>query len=69
MPVSSYIEFTNPVPNITKKTLPVFPATVVYPYTMKGIFSDNSLVCYKSGSLSSCGVGTVRNSSHRSKHT
>ena len=30
-------------------------------------FSDNSLVFYKSGSLASCGVGTVRNSSTKSR--
>jgi len=30
-------------------------------------FTDNSLVYYKKGSLASCGVGTVRNSSTRYK--
>ena len=35
--------------------------------TMKSIFSDNSLVFYKSGSLASCGVGSVRNSSVKSR--
>lgn len=37
------------------------------PMTMKSLFTDNSKIYYKPGSLSSCGVGTVRNSSIKSK--
>ena len=36
-------------------------------FSMKPLFTDNSRVYYKPGSLASCGVGTVRNSSVRSK--
>jgi hypothetical protein len=35
--------------------------------TIKSIFSNNSLVFYKTGSLASCGVGSVRNSSTKSR--
>jgi hypothetical protein len=34
---------------------------------IKSIFSDNSRVYYKPGTLSSCGVGSVRNSSVKSR--
>lgn len=34
---------------------------------LKSLFTDNSLVYYKPGSLASCGVGTVRNSSTKSR--
>lgn len=36
---------------------------------MKSLYSDNSVVYYKSGSLAAGGVGTTRNSRHKSKHT
>ena len=32
---------------------------------LKPLFTDNSLVFYKPGSLASCGVGSVRNSSRK----
>jgi hypothetical protein len=41
--------------------------TTIYRPNLKNIFSDNSLVFYKPGSLPSCGVGTVRNSSMKSR--
>ena len=63
---SSYIEFSNPVPMNYSKTVPV---TKPYPFMMKSLFTDNSQVVYKQGSLASCGVGSVRNSSHKGKHT
>ena len=34
---------------------------------LKSLFSNNSLVFYKQGSLASCGVGSVRNSSVKSR--
>lgn len=34
---------------------------------LKSVFSNNSLVFYKQGSLASCGVGSVRNSSTKSR--
>lgn len=46
----------------TSKTLP----TVSKRFSMVSIFSDNSRVCYKQGSLPSCGIGSVRNSSIKS---
>lgn len=52
-----YIEFWNPLIIQRSKTLPKIP-----PRTMsKGLFSDNALVCYKPGTISYGGVGTVRN--------
>ena len=36
---------------------------------LKSLFTDNSLVFYKRGSLASCGVGSVRNSSIKSRKT
>ena len=36
---------------------------------MKSLFSDNSLVYYKPGSLASGGVGTTKNNRHKSKKT
>jgi hypothetical protein len=41
--------------------------TPTVPRVMKPAYSDNSLVFYKPGSSSSCGVGTVRNSSVKSR--
>jgi len=35
----------------------------------KSIFSNNAMVYYKPNSLASCGVGTVRNSSIKSRKT
>jgi hypothetical protein len=37
------------------------------PIRFKSMFSDNSRVFYKQGSLASCGVGSVRNSSVKSR--
>jgi hypothetical protein len=37
--------------------------------TLTSVFSNNSLVFYKRGSLASCGVGSVRNSSIKSRRT
>jgi hypothetical protein len=39
------------------------------PMTMKSVFTDNSRVYYKAGSLASGGVGTVKNSRRKSTHT
>jgi len=39
------------------------------PMNLKSMFSNNSMVYYKKGSLSSGGVGTVKNSRHKFKHT
>jgi hypothetical protein len=36
---------------------------------LKSLFSDNSRVYYKDHSLASCGVGTAKNSRHKSKKT
>jgi hypothetical protein len=45
----------------------VSTSTPTVPRVMKPAYSDNSLVFYKPGSSSSCGVGTVRNSSVKSR--
>ena len=55
-------------PNLT----PTFSSTVAprpIQFTMKSIFSDNSLVYYKPHSLASGGVGTTKNNRHKSKKT
>jgi len=61
---NGYIQFWNPVPAITSKTLPKPRA-----FMMKSLFSNNSLVCYKPGSLSMGTGGTVRNLSVKSRRT
>ena len=33
------------------------------------VFTNNSMIYYRKGSLASGGVGTVRNSHHKSKYT
>lgn len=60
-----YIQFSDPVKIDRPRTLPILPT----PFSMKSIFSDNSLVCYKPGSLAPGGVGTVKNSRHKAKFT
>jgi len=59
-----YIYFTNPV-IITTSPKVIPPAR----FTMKSLFSDNSLVYYKPHSLAPGGIGTVRNSSSKAKKT
>jgi hypothetical protein len=51
-----FIGFGNPVHMPTSKTLPNIPKMDM------SLFSNNSLVCYKTHSLPSSGAGTVRNS-------
>jgi hypothetical protein len=66
----------NTVINNNVSIAPVYPPGVSPPNNnntppetkmTRSMFSNNSLVFYKPGSLSSCGVGTVRNSSIKSK--
>ena len=56
----------------------MFPVYHSYPYRkpglpnvmkMKSLFSDNSMVYYKRGSLASGGVGTVVNSTIKARKT
>ena len=61
---SSYIEFSNPPAMTYSRTVPVAPA-----FMMKSLFTDNSRVVYKPGSLAPGGVGTVANSRRKSKYT
>jgi len=61
---NGYIQFGNPVPNITSKVLPK-----PRPFMMKSLFSNNSNVVYKAGSLSLGNVGTVRNIGTKSRRT
>lgn len=60
---NSYIQFSNPV-SVTFTTIPAMK-----PMTMKSLFSNNSAVYYKPGSLVSGGVGTVRNARMKWKNT
>jgi hypothetical protein len=64
--------FSSIIPTEYTQVTPVNPVTVT-PVTrpnlrnLKSLFTDNSLVFYKPGSLASCGVGSVRNSSTKSR--
>ena len=60
-----YIEFSNPVKSNSSYVVP----KVLLKFSMKSLFSNNSLVCYKIGSLASGGVGSVKNCRHKSKNT
>jgi hypothetical protein len=57
MPTGNYVYFKNPVYNQFSATVPI-----TAPFMMKSLFSDNSLVVYKPGSLSYGNVKTVSNS-------
>ena len=59
-----HIDFSNPVSMTFSRTVPVTPA-----FMMKSLFTDNSRVVYKAGSLASGGVGTVTNSRRKWKYT
>jgi hypothetical protein len=56
-----YIQFTNPVSMRFSSTVP----KVENRFSMKSLFTDNSRVIYKKGSLPSCGIGSVTNSRHK----
>uniref|UniRef100_A0A6C0IHY2 Uncharacterized protein n=1 Tax=viral metagenome TaxID=1070528 RepID=A0A6C0IHY2_9ZZZZ len=45
------------------------PPTVSMRRIVGSIYSDNARVYYKSNSLPSCGVGTVKNSRHVARKT
>lgn len=60
-----YIQFTNPVSIQFSRTIP----EVQPRFSMKTLFSDNSLILYKPGSLPSSGAGTVTNSRNKGKRT
>jgi hypothetical protein len=61
---SSYIEFSNPPSMKYSNTVPV-----VKPFMMKSLFTDNSRVLYKPGSLAPGGVGTVANCRRKARYT
>ncbi len=61
---SSYIEFSNPPSMKYQRTIPV-----VKSLRMKSLFTDNSRVVYKPGSLAPGGVGTVANCRRKSRYT
>lgn len=52
--------------SIVPKT-PFVSANSSFSFSNKSLFTNNSLVFYKQGSLASCGVGSVRNSSIKSR--
>ena len=58
-----YIEFSNPGYIQRSNILPKSN-----PFNMKSLFSDNSFVCYKSGTYTVC-AGTVRNRRTSSRRT
>ena len=72
---TKYVQFGAPSFVRFSKTLPLLPVQnkpgtpQIKEFTMRSIFSDNTRVCYKPGSLSYGGVGSVVNGRHKSKHT
>jgi hypothetical protein len=62
-----YIQFSNPV--IMQFNLNVNTQSNAAKISMKSLFTNNSLVYYKPNSLSIGGVGTVKNSRHKSYRT
>ena len=63
-PPSGYIQFGNPVQNKFSKSLPLIRTSY-----MRSLFTNNSQVYYKAHSLAPGGVGTVSNSSAKSRKT
>jgi hypothetical protein len=61
---NGYIPFGNPVSSITSTIMPN-PS----PFMMKSLFSNNSGVVYKVGSLSVGNAGSVRNAGIKSRRT
>jgi hypothetical protein len=61
----TYIFFSNPVRSATHQIIPSQNAP--FNINMKSLFTDNSKVYYKPGSLTTSGAGTVRNSRMKSK--
>ena len=57
-----YIYFTNPNSITNSSRLLSVPR-----FSMKPLFSDNAMVCYKPGSLAKGTAGTVRNAGAKSK--
>jgi hypothetical protein len=45
------------------------PIPIPFRVLMTSLFTDNSRVYYKPGSLASCGVGSTRNARHKSRMT
>jgi hypothetical protein len=67
----NFIEYSNQTTlgvNYYTKTMPVL-SSQFKKYPMNQLFSDNSLVVYKSHSLAPGGVGTVKNSHTKAKKT
>ena len=62
-----YISAGNPTAYVGPNT--PYVATSPFPFSMKSLFTDNSLVFYKPGSLSVSGGGTVVNARSKSKRT
>jgi YVTN family beta-propeller protein len=61
---NKYIDFGNPVSMNYNHTIPKVPR-----FMMKTLFTNNSQIFYKPGSLASGGVGTVKNNRYKSKNT
>lgn len=61
---NKYIDFGNPVSMNYNHTIPKVPR-----FMMKTLFTNNSQIFYKPGSLASGGVGTVKNNRFKSKYT
>ena len=60
-----YIYFSNPVSIKNSNVLPIASKM-----TIQSLFSDNSLVYYKTGTLAPCGgANTVRNSRVKARRT
>lgn len=68
-----YFPTTNEPPVVPKPfglvPTPQFTLTVPNRIYMKNLFSNNANVFYKPGTLSAGGIGTVKNTRHKSTHT
>jgi len=65
----TYIEFTNSSYLRMSRILPTYPANTSRSDRMKPIFTNNAQVAYKTHSLASGGIGTVRNSFMKARKT
>jgi alpha-tubulin suppressor-like RCC1 family protein len=61
-PIRSFLDS----PFITPLSVPSIPPTR---FLLSSSYTNNAAVYYKPGSLASCGVGSTRNSRHKSKYT
>lgn len=65
----TYIEFSNSSYLRMSRILPIYPVNASRADRLKPIFTNNAQVAYKTHSLASGGIGTVRNSTTKAHKT